>query len=146
LDLEARVVIGSANPHTPVIIEEIRRSSIRFQVLSAVEDMAGLMAWADLAVSAAGSTCWELCFMGVPFANIILADNQAGSAEWLGRRKISLNLGRHRDIEVKVLAGQLREFIGDQPGRRAMIQAGQALVDGLGADRIADRIIGFDKR
>jgi spore coat polysaccharide biosynthesis predicted glycosyltransferase SpsG len=35
-------------------------------------------AWADVAVSAGGSTCWELAFMGAPGLIITVAENQEG--------------------------------------------------------------------
>ncbi len=34
------------------------------------------MAWADVAVAAAGSTAWELLHMGVPTVFMVNADNQ----------------------------------------------------------------------
>lgn len=46
-----------------------------------VSDMAGLMASCDLAVSAAGTTLYELCATGVPSASLIIADNQEASAK-----------------------------------------------------------------
>ena len=41
-----------------------------------VADMAALMASCDVAVSAAGSTCWELCAAGLPAALVVTAPNQ----------------------------------------------------------------------
>lgn len=46
-----------------------------------VSDMAGLMASCDLAVSAAGTTLYELCATGIPSASLIIADNQEASAK-----------------------------------------------------------------
>lgn len=52
-------------------------------LLDAVEDMPSLMRWADFAVTAGGSTCWELCCLGTPFAVHALADNQSQLSECL---------------------------------------------------------------
>lgn len=46
------------------------------ELLERVDDMAGLLLQTDLCVTAGGSTCWELCCMGVPFLTLKLAENQ----------------------------------------------------------------------
>jgi len=37
-----------------------------FRLFSSVNNMSELMSWADIAISAGGSTCWELAYMGLP--------------------------------------------------------------------------------
>ena len=46
-------------------------------------NMPELMARADVAVSAGGSTCWEVAFMGLPFLIVVLAENQEHIAKEL---------------------------------------------------------------
>ena len=41
-----------------------------------VDDVAGLMGRADLAIGAAGSTAWERCCLGLPSIVLALAANQ----------------------------------------------------------------------
>ncbi|MEK9753126.1 MAG: UDP-2,4-diacetamido-2,4,6-trideoxy-beta-L-altropyranose hydrolase, partial [Rhodospirillaceae bacterium] len=50
------------------------------RVLSDVEDMATLMADADLAIGAGGTTSWERCALGLPALIVVVADNQAAVA------------------------------------------------------------------
>src|SRR5581483_11389078 len=102
--------------------------------------MPGLMGWADLAVAAGGTTAWELAFMGVPAALLVLADNQrpvvaalaeAGAAEPLN--------GWGAEAWARALGLLLRD-----PGRRAALAArAQALADGRGAERVA-AVLGED--
>ena len=67
--------------------------------------MPQLMAWADLAVSAAGTTCWELAFMGLPMLLVVLADNQRPNATCLDELGVAGNLGWHGELsEDKVRA------------------------------------------
>lgn len=77
------VVMGRSAPW----IDEIQRRSkdmpVPTQVLVGVRNMAELMASADLAIGAAGSTSWERCCLGVPTIIVVLADNQARAAEAL---------------------------------------------------------------
>jgi len=78
--LETIVVVGGGNPHYEELQSSVQES--RFPVLleSNVTNMPELMAWADVAVSAGGSTSWELAFMGVPALVLILANNQRSIA------------------------------------------------------------------
>jgi RimJ/RimL family protein N-acetyltransferase len=105
-------------------------------LLTDVRDMAGLMASADLAVSAAGSTCWELAFMGVPMVVVSLAANQTPMADGLAAAGLALNLGWHEGLSIQRINDALRRLIGDAQLRREMSNRGRECVDGRGADRV----------
>src|SRR5205807_9904518 len=96
-ELEVQVVLGFSNPHRESLEAAAAVSRHAVQLLDKVSDMPERMAWADGAISAAGSTCWELAFMGVPMLIIVTADNQRGSANALERREAAVNLGWHAD-------------------------------------------------
>jgi spore coat polysaccharide biosynthesis predicted glycosyltransferase SpsG len=102
--------------------------------------MPKLMAWADTAVSAGGSTCWELAFMGVPFLVLILAENQEGIARGLGETETAMNCGWFHKLSVKYLAECLDKMIADDNRRAEYSKRGRRLVDGLGTDRIIDHM------
>ena len=53
-----------------------------------VKDMAGLMTACQLAVTAGGTTIYELSVLGVPFVCFSYAENQEGLTEWLESRKL----------------------------------------------------------
>jgi UDP-2,4-diacetamido-2,4,6-trideoxy-beta-L-altropyranose hydrolase len=86
-DLQVKVVVGSANPHMESLKLFASSATINCQLSNSVRDMPGLMHWADFAISAAGSTCWELAVMGVPFITVILAENQEQVAQVLEKTK-----------------------------------------------------------
>ena len=46
------------------------------EILGRVDDMPALLLDTDLCITAGGSTCWELCAMGVPFLTVCVAENQ----------------------------------------------------------------------
>ena len=100
-------------------------------------EMAESMAWADLAVTGAGSTCWELAFMGVPFAAVVLAPNQGRNATGLAAAGAAVFLGPVEALVAREIAVPVQALAGDRARRAAMSTAGQALVDGLGAARVA---------
>jgi UDP-2,4-diacetamido-2,4,6-trideoxy-beta-L-altropyranose hydrolase len=139
--LEARIVIGPANPHAASLKQEIGGDS-RLHLLRSVADMPGLMAWAEVAISAGGSTCWELAFMGLPGILLMSAENQRGNVESLERECISINLGAPRDLPVEKIATPLRQLMMSAEMRSRMSQGGQNLVDGNGARRLCKIMAG----
>ena len=101
-----------------------------------VVDMAALMASCDLAVSAAGSTCWELCATGLPAALVVTAPNQAPLAARLADHGAAVHLGPSAEVTSERVTAYVKGLARD-PGQRAvMAAAGRALVDGRGADRV----------
>ena len=65
LDVKAKIVVGGSNPHRVVLGAQVASLKEAKLVVDAA-DMPDLMAWADVAVAAAGSTSLELAFMRLP--------------------------------------------------------------------------------
>jgi RimJ/RimL family protein N-acetyltransferase len=103
--------------------------------------MAELMAWADMAISAAGSTCWELAFMGVPIMALILADNQKAVAEGISKEGFAVNLGWYKTFDEKITSGKINTLIQSKDRRLNMVQKGQALTSTSGRDHLCERIL-----
>ena len=138
-DLEVAVVVGSSNPHGAALQARIQGRP-GFRLLQNVSDMPGLMAWADVAISASGSTCWELAFMGLPSLLIVLADNQRGIATGLAARGAAVSLGWHADLTPEAITRFVVQLAA-APALRAELSARmRQLVDGCGADRALEAI------
>jgi UDP-2,4-diacetamido-2,4,6-trideoxy-beta-L-altropyranose hydrolase len=82
--LEVVVAVGGNNPNDEAIQSAIQGSRSPIRMEKNVTNMPELMAWAEVAVSAAGSTSWELAFMGLPSMILILAENQERAARGTG--------------------------------------------------------------
>lgn len=132
-DLEVVAVVGAAYPNLSELQGIAARPSRPFRLAAAVKDMPELMAWADLAISAAGSTCWELLFMGLPAVVIPLADNQEPIARALTDRGVVLPLSGR---DVGVLGTVVNGLCRDADNRMRMSSVARDLVDGQGADRV----------
>ncbi|MCX7047508.1 MAG: UDP-2,4-diacetamido-2,4,6-trideoxy-beta-L-altropyranose hydrolase [Candidatus Sumerlaeota bacterium] len=141
-DIEALVLAGAANPYYDQLRESCEQASHRFRLESNAGNMPELMAWADLAISGAGSTSWELAFMGLPSLLLILGKDQQGIAEGLAREGSALNLGWHEDLRMDSLTHAAEDLIHSPDKRRRMSERGRALVDGCGAERIVNLIRG----
>jgi UDP-2,4-diacetamido-2,4,6-trideoxy-beta-L-altropyranose hydrolase len=136
-DLEARIVIGPANRHLAVLRQAIERSVCCIKLVTAATDMPALMAWADIAVSAGGSTCWELAFIGVPSIAITLAENQHDIVESLSKAGAAVNMGWYTHISTSALATTIAELLDRPDVCHQMSDRATSIVDGLGADRVA---------
>jgi len=134
--LEGKLLVGAANPRLESLRAEIERSGADLELLTNAEDMPGLMAWADVAVAAAGITCWEMALMGLPAAVLVVAENQLKIAEPLAEAGAVVNLGWHDRLTPEGIATELAMLCGDQDRRRAQSEAGRRLVDGRGAERV----------
>jgi UDP-2,4-diacetamido-2,4,6-trideoxy-beta-L-altropyranose hydrolase len=137
--LEAVVLVGAANPHRPAL-EAAARDISGVQIQVNATDVPALMAWADVAVTAAGSTSWELLFMGLPSSTLVLVDNQAAVAPALARAGAAINLGPAAGLEPAALADVLGGLLRDARRRQAMSTRGREIVDGRGAGRVVERL------
>jgi UDP-2,4-diacetamido-2,4,6-trideoxy-beta-L-altropyranose hydrolase len=134
--LEITVVAGGSNPHFGSLQQAVSLSGRAPRLLRNAANMPELMAWADIAISAAGTTCWEMCLLGLPAMVIDLAPNQLPVALELARSHAAIHLGNTRDVTVEKIGVRLEFFLRSPDLRSTMSQRGRELVDGRGAQRV----------
>jgi spore coat polysaccharide biosynthesis predicted glycosyltransferase SpsG len=104
-------------------------------------DLRDRMAGADLAISASGQTLYELARCGTPTIAFCSGPDQIHNLTALAKANIIWNVGDAaspcwaRDVDAAIT-----KLIGDVGLRTAMSQAGQALIDGLGAERLVSAL------
>jgi UDP-2,4-diacetamido-2,4,6-trideoxy-beta-L-altropyranose hydrolase len=135
--LRVSVCIGGANPHIDQLRDIAAHADHDIAFLRNVANMADLMVQADIAVSAGGSTCWELCYFGVPTLIVVIADNQRPIAAALADAGAGVSLGWHADLPAAGIAAQFHSLALDRERRMRMAAAGRRIVDGHGAARVA---------
>ena len=107
----------------------------RLEILSRVDDMPSLLLETDLCITAGGSTCWELCCLGVPFLAIKTAVNQRCLIDQLSKREMLFSKTRFQKLRAC------------QTPHGASLEALFDSVDGIGAIRIIDTMFsGMDFR
>lgn len=140
--LNVVAVVGAGNPNLTQLRELTAQLPISIQLEVNTPRMMQLMQQADIAIAAAGTTCWELAYMGVPVLALITAENQIQVAESIEEHGIGTNLGRvhelsESDICTTVEHHRERPFL-----LNLMSQAGRNCVDGQGAERVARMLRG----
>ena len=139
--LETKVVIGWNSPHYDELKSTILESKIPIELLRDIDDMSGLMTWADVAVLAGGSTVWETAFMGLPSIVIVLAPNQYPIAEKMGEINAVLNLGWYNKVSPDVITKSIEHLSVDADYRKRLMTQSRNLVDGEGGIRVVKALI-----
>lgn len=138
-DLEAVVLVGAQNPHYRELAMAVSEDA-RIQLRQNVTNMPEVMAWADLAISAGGSTSWELSFMGLPALVMILADNQVQTARELAAIGAVHLLEPAALTNVAYQSQIIDSICQNYELRHTMSQKAHSLVDGRGGVRVMEAI------
>jgi len=114
-DLHVDVVVGAANRRYGSI-HELCVESAHLHFHRGVDNMAELMAAADLSLGGGGVTTWERCYLGLPAIVLIMADNQRLMVESLSRKGALVNAGWHDILPVEKLRSLVFALVA-QPRR-----------------------------
>ncbi len=98
--------------------------------------MRRLMEGSDFAVLAPSSTCWELAYLGVPFALLGYAENQRAVGRRLRAAGLAADLGWYDARDDGRITAGLRRLAADAAARRRMSKRLRAEVDGRGVERL----------
>ncbi len=141
--LDLHVVAGSFNPHLPRLLALAAKlpDVIIHQNVSA---MSLLMRSCDIAISAGGSTLYELCACGVPCGFFAFADNQLRTKDAFAD-VCMLYAGDVRtgaENCIVRLVQCIQRYIHEPGLRQNYSNRMQTLVDGQGAMRLAKALVG----
>ena len=139
--LEAKIVVGPANPHLRELQSRAKGAKTPIQLEINSSQMANLMNWADLVITAGGGTCWELACMGRPALVIILAENQKAVANGLHEMGAVTNLGWYHDLSTGQIAQAVEHLLLNAAKRKKMAAISRQLVDGKGTARVLRNLI-----
>jgi len=141
-NLVVKVLLGPSNPHFNKLKEAIAQIKTECELIRSVKDMPTLIRWADFAITAAGSTCWELAALRVPFVTVVLADNQEQVALRLEQVVGVKRAGKSGSDLQKQLHKYCANIFQDKQEKCNMIKTKlSGLVDLLGVDRVLDHML-----
>ncbi len=127
------VVIGAGQPAREAITVRCAANPA-WRLHIQTEKMAALLAAADLAVGAGGTTTWERCALGVPTLAVQLADNQR-QVLYEGARAGFL-CALDGELTCESLALHLRALVANQGLREHLSANAWVVTDGHGARRV----------
>jgi UDP-2,4-diacetamido-2,4,6-trideoxy-beta-L-altropyranose hydrolase len=137
------IVIGAANPHRETISQGVKQRSLTTLHVQ-VENIAELMAQADLALCAGGTTTWERFCLGLPSLVVTIADNQVPFTRDLHEDGLLRWVGTSQDVDVPKLRKGISNGLQDTDRNRQETETGMKLVDGNGAQKVAANLLVVD--
>ncbi|MEU5784428.1 PseG/SpsG family protein [Micromonospora lupini] len=146
--MDLTVVVG--RPEVETELETITPG--RGQIVRPVPptgSLPALITEADLVVSAAGTSTWELCCLGAPAALVCVVDNQRESYTRVVRHGLAAGLGEMAELTgagvpgraARATAARTLNGLLSSPQRRAALAArAWSTVDGRGRARVVDAV------
>lgn len=135
--LEVDVVVGINNRHREAITQQILCRPLT-TLYESRSHLADIMAKADLALGACGTTAWERMCLGLPTVVVSIAENQRPASEALSESGLIHYAGHYSDIKPDRLTAFLWQQIQDASRLSDMSTQNQLHVDGLGALRLVE--------
>lgn len=137
------IVCGPYHPDTEKL-ERLAAGSDILRVHRNVTHMSKLMQKCDIAVSAAGSTLYELCSVGIPTVGFYFVENQRKNIEAFAKLTPIKNAGDFSAEPEKVLdfiEEEVETLCRKKALREESSQIMKTIVDGRGADRLAKKLL-----
>jgi UDP-2,4-diacetamido-2,4,6-trideoxy-beta-L-altropyranose hydrolase len=132
LDYNFHVVVGSSFSGNDSL-KNFESEKIRFYYNA---DMYKIMEKCDIAISACGSTLYELAVCGVPTVGLIIADNQQRIANKMDELGIIKNVGWYDKLNDNKFIWDFNNLCGNFKIRVEMNRKAREAVDGDGVKRI----------
>lgn len=133
------IVCGPCHPDTEKLKELASECRI-LRIHENVTQMSELMEECDVAVSAAGSTFYELSSIGIPAVGFYFAENQRRNMETFAELTPIKNAGDFSAQPERVLdfiEKEVEILCGERALREEISQSMKTIVDGRGAERLA---------
>lgn len=142
--LEYHVIVGRFYENR----EALKDISKRYPNIILHENVTNMSKWmrcCDVAISASGTTLYELCACGIPTICFEIADNQVGAVTWQNKGYMKYAGNGYMDYQgcINNIIDSLTDYRKDKEKRILASCKMQKLVDGNGANRIADYLLKF---
>lgn len=138
------IICGPFCPDTEAL-KKMAQENACLQIHENVTNMSEIMLECDLAVSAAGSTLYELCALGIPTIGFYFVENQRRNMEAFASGTPILNAGdfsQDPDATIAFIRKEIEVLSASKEIRERISTVMKALVDGQGAERLAGALLG----
>lgn len=141
--IEFHVVVGAFNIHVDYI-ENLIENNKHITIYKNVKKISELMKDCDIAITAGGSTMYELCACGTAAICFSFADNQLYGVKGFEEEDLMYYAGDMRDLDIDCTANIIlfiQKYIENPKLREERIVNTRKKVDGCGAERLINAVL-----
>lgn len=141
--IEFHVVVGAFNIHIDYI-EKLIENNKHIRIYKNVKKISKLMKDCDIAITAGGSTMYELCACGTAAICFSFADNQLYGVKGFEEEDLMYYAGDMRDSDIDCIANIIlfiQKYIENPKLRKDRIVNTRRKVDGCGAERLINAVV-----
>ena len=136
------LIIGATFRKYDVLDDLLEGTALKVKVLRNTDKMHSLLRKTDIAFLSGGLTKYEASCVGTPALVVCQENIQFGTTSRFARDFGSvINLGKSRELTIKKVLDEFERVTLNKKMLARMGKKGQEAVDGLGAERIAERIL-----
>lgn len=140
-NIRFHIVCGRYNQDED-LLKKISNENKNIILYTYIKNLITLMQKVDIAISAGGSTLYELCACGTPTITYSFANNQLGNVEKFHKKELMYYSGDIRKIyQYDRLFELIMKYEKNIEMRRKNSLKLQQIVDGNGANRIAEKFL-----
>lgn len=144
----SRAVDGRRAEVTVVVAEAWRRevqaavAGSMVEVVAVTPKFAELLHTAQIVVTAAGTTAWDVCTLGLPSVLVAVVGNQRESVASAIDYGVAVGIDAAEQPErLSSIDGALLSLLDSEENRRTLTEACGRHFDGRGAERVVDRLV-----
>lgn len=142
--LQFDVILSSSAPAL-ASLRAFCQQQPRVQLHIDCQNVAPLLAAADLAIGAAGSSAWERCCLGLPSIQLVIADNQHEINQQLSQlgAVLAVDASRAGHNAIAEATALMLQLLQQPQLRHSLSQRAAAVCDGQGCERACDALEHF---
>ncbi|MCA0971583.1 UDP-2,4-diacetamido-2,4,6-trideoxy-beta-L-altropyranose hydrolase [Halobacillus litoralis] len=138
-NLSVKVLVGPSNLKS-FSLDEFSRAFNDVEIVYGSSEISEMYIWADLIITAGGTSLTEICYFGVPSISYNIVDNQK-SAIIIDKVYGATNfLGNISEFSFDIFQDTFIELINSFSKRKLMSKNGKDLIDGKGNERILEKV------
>lgn len=141
-EISVDVVLGRGAKNRNEVCSIAAQADLDVTVHVDPENIELILTSADIALGAAGSSIWERSCLGVPSVLITTAEDQKYTANQLCSSGAAVYAGDWETISVEQVSKSWLEATSEIQKISEMSELSSSLCDGLGLNRIRDRMLG----
>ena len=139
----AATIVAASSDQRAEIANLQTRTGQRVEAIPPTDQLADHVTRADVVVSAAGTSTWELLCLGAATGLVCVADNQRQAYELTQEAGVAVGVATADELvdRSEDATERLRTLLTDPRQREQLRTRGMRLVDGLGRRRVADAVV-----